>query len=357
MLSPGQSQVLPRLKSNVPELYSDPFGEGSTAPFCRDLHLLGAQFRFESNSSKLLRLVDSAYAGVPQQRLSRAVPHLRVRLELTAAEHITSRAEPPPLQMLSGAGLLGGATQSSNFVVVSPQDRAALVAVSPRMMRFPYHTRYELIEFAVFTLAARAQKLVSMHGACVGLGDRGVLLMGPSGAGKSTVTLQGLLEGLSFLSEDAVFVTPDTLLATGVPNFLHVRADSLKWVAVAAKIRKSPMIQRRSGVRKYEVDLRAGGYTLARQPLRIRSVVFLSARKARPGQRLLVRLSRAQALRRLIAEQAYAAGQPTWAVFERNVGKLPCFELLRGQHPGESVAAIREILNSSSIAAGRTLDE
>jgi energy-coupling factor transporter ATP-binding protein EcfA2 len=357
MLSPGQSQVLPRLKTQVPDLYADPFGERSTARVSRELALLGAQFRFESNSAKLMRLVDMAYAGLPRHRLSRVIPRLRVRLELTADERRSPRAQPPPLQMLSGAGLLAGATQLSNFVVVSPQDRAALVAVSPPMLRFPYHTRYELIEFAVFTLAARTQGLVSMHGACLGLADRGVLLMGPSGAGKSTVTLQGLLEGLSFLSEDAVFVTPDTLLATGVPNFLHVRADSLKWVACAAKIRNSPVIQRRSGVRKYEVDLRTCDFTLAAQPLKIRSVVFLSARKVRSGQDPLVRLSRTEALRRLAAEQAYAVGQPNWAAFARNIGKLPSFELLRGQHPGESVAAIREILSSSSIAPGRTTDE
>lgn len=359
MLSAGQSQVLPRLKINVPELHSDPFSERSTARVRRDLHLLGAQFLFESNSPKLMGLVDAAYSGMPRHRLALGTPRLRVRLELTAEERRGPRTQPTPLRMLSGPGLLCGATQSSNFVVVAPHDRAALVAVTSRMLRFPYHTRYELIEFAVFTLAARAQGLVSMHGACVGLSDRGVLLMGPSGAGKSTVTLQALLDGMSFLSEDAVFVTPDTLLATGVPNFLHVRADSLKWVgaAAAAGIRRSPVIQRRSGVRKYEVDLRTGAHALSQQPLRVRSVVFLSARKASAGQQLLVRLSRAEAMRRLTAEQAYAAGQPTWGRFARNIGKLPSFELLRGQHPAESVTALREIVSSSSMASGRTAHE
>jgi hypothetical protein len=57
------------------------------------------------------------------------------------------------------------------------------------MLRFPYHARYELIEFAVFTLAARAQGLVPLHAACVGEEGRGLLLMGESGAGKSTASL------------------------------------------------------------------------------------------------------------------------------------------------------------------------
>jgi energy-coupling factor transporter ATP-binding protein EcfA2 len=336
------------LNTKVPDLYADPFGERPTVCVRRDLHLLGARFQFESNSAELLQLVDSAYAGLPRHRLARATARLRVSLQLTARERQGNSAEPPPLRMLSGAGLLAGATRASNFVVLSPQEKAALVAVSPRMLQFPYHTRYELIEFAVFTLAARVQGLVSLHGACVGHAGRGVLLMGPSGAGKSTVAMLSLLDGLSFLAEDSVFVTPDTLLATGVANFLHVRADSLRWVRRArdqARIIRSRVIQRRSGVRKYEVDLRTGGYPLADRALKLGAIVFLSAKLA-GGQPLLTPLTHAEALKRLAREQAYAVNQPPWGSFARNVERLPCFEMRRGQHPGESVAALRKLMSA-----------
>src|SRR5258708_22505017 len=188
---------------------------------------------------------------------------MRVRLLLSPGEQPRPRrrSEPSPLSMLSVPGYLGGATDSSNFVVLSPTERTALVVLSRQMLRFPYHTRYELIEFAVFTLAARTQGLVSLHAACVGRSGRGILLMGPSGSGKSTLTMQWLLQGLDFLSEDSVFVTPDTMLATGVSNFLHVRSDSLRWIERsrdAAAIRKSPVIRRRTGVSKFEIDLRRG---------------------------------------------------------------------------------------------------
>jgi hypothetical protein len=248
--------------------------------------------------------------------------------------------------MLSGGGLLGGATGASDAVVISPGEQAALVIVSPAMLRFRYHTRYELIEFAVFTLAVRVQQLASLHGACVGIGGRGALLMGGSGAGKSTVALQCLLEGFEFLSEDSVFVEPATLRATGVANFLHVRSDSLRWVAKArdvARIRKSPVISRRSGVQKFEVDLRGGGYNLARSPLRIGAIVFLSAQKAQKGP-LLRPLTRSELLRRLLAEQGYAANRPGWSTFERNLTQVGGFELRRGSHPGESTQALRELL-------------
>jgi hypothetical protein len=336
----------------LPDILSDPFGERTPTLSRKPLQLLGGRFRFDSNSADLLRLVDSAYAGLPAHRLSGKAPDLRVSLRLMSplkahASGIKARAsEPPPLAMLHGATLLAGATESSNFVVMSPREGAAVVVVSPPMLRFPYHARYELIEFAVFTLAARVQRLVPLHAACVGLGGRGILLMGPSGAGKSTVALHCLLNSFDFLAEDSVFVAPDSMLATGVANFLHVRADSLGWLGrsrEATAIRRSPVIRRRSGVEKFEVNLRRRQFSLAQSPLRIVAVVFLSARPI-GEQPLLRRLSESDVRVNLAHEQAYGAGQPQWRIFSRNISRLAAFELRRGRHPLEAVEALRSLL-------------
>lgn len=334
----------------VPDLLADPFAERSRTIGRRHFQLLGGRFQFESDSPQLLRLVDSAYLGLPPHRLSSAAPRLSVRLMLNAPEPPGPRSgsQPPALSMLSGAGYVGGATNSSNFVLLSPSERTALVVLSRRMLRFPYHTRYEYIEFAAFTLASRCQGLVSLHAACVGRGGRGILLMGQSGSGKSTVTLHCLLRGFDMLSEDSVFVVPDGMLATGVANFLHVRSDALRWLGKtrdAAAIRKSPVIQRRSGVRKFEVDLRQSAYRLAASPLKIAAVVFLSAQSA--GDRPLLRpLSKSGLLAQLTAAQAYAANQPNWAAFRKGVSGLGAFELRRGSHPLEAVDALESLLGS-----------
>src|ERR1700716_288218 len=199
----------------LPDILRDPFGERSSTMIRKPLHLLGSRFQFESNSRALLDLVDAAYRALPRHRLSACTPDLRISLLLAPPRELThsrrapplrSRSEPPSLELLHGAGFLGGTTASSNFVILSPEDRAALVAVSREMLRFPYHTRYELIEFAVFTLAARVQGLVPLHAACVGRGGRGVFLMGVSGSGKSTVSLHCLLQVFDFVSEDSTFV-------------------------------------------------------------------------------------------------------------------------------------------------------
>ena len=78
--------------------------------------------------------------------------------------------------------------------------------MSPGMLRYPYHARYELIELAMVTLASRAQSLVPLHAACVGVRGTGLLLIGASGAGKSTLALHALFSGMQLLSEDSAFV-------------------------------------------------------------------------------------------------------------------------------------------------------
>lgn len=330
----------------LPNLISDPFGERIAGLTSKRMHLLGAPFRFDSNSSELMRLMDCAYGGLPPHRLSGLEQELLVSLLLTSGPIRHKRSEPAPLAMISGSGLLGGTTGMANFVVMSPREHAALVVVSPPMLRFPYHVRYELIEFAVFTLAARAQRLVSLHAGCVGHGGRAVLLIGPSGSGKSTVALHCLLDGFDFLSEDSAFVRPDTMLATGISNFVHIRANSLRWIGKsreAALIRKSPVIRRRSGVEKFEVDLRRGGFRLADSPLKIVSLVFLSPETA--GSRPLMKsISSSALLANLADTQGYAASQPQWRDFRRNVSNLESFVLRRGRHPHEAVEALRALL-------------
>ena len=327
----------------IPDLHDDPFGEHSVLPLRRSLWLLGARVDFETDSHPLMQLVDTAYAGLPRHRLSATLPHLRVVLRV-GEEQPRRRTEPEVLRMLSSGSVLAVATASSDCVVLAPGERAALVIVSPKMLRFPYHARYELLEFAVFTLAARVQKLISLHAACVGLGGRGLLLMGPSGAGKSTVALQCLLRGFGFVSEDSTFVSPRGMLATGLANFLHVRPDSLRWVdrRNAAAIRNSPVIRRRSGVRKYELDLRAGSYRLASRAQPLHSLIFLSPEKA--AERLLRPLSRRDLSVRLNIAQAYAARQPGWSEFCRQALRVGGYELRRGDQPAQAVEALQALL-------------
>lgn len=325
----------------------DPFLEriGGRDVVCAQV--LGGDFRFESDSPELLQLVRLAYDGLAPHRLPVSAPEFHIELRLLPGRSVSGNAEPPPVCAQSGAGLLCGVMDEGNYVVMSPAQGRALVVASRDMLASPYHLRYELIEFAVFTMATRRIGLVPLHGACVGLNGRGVLLLGASGSGKSTLALHSLLRGLDLLAEDAVFVEPDSLVATGVANFLHVKPDALGFVddgVVQSWIREAPVIRRRSGVEKHEADLRHAPVPTASGPLELIGSVFVSGQPAADSRRLLRTMPADAVGARLVAGQPYARGQPGWRVFQQRMVERGAYELDRGGHPQAAVDALLTLL-------------
>ena len=336
---------------------ADPFGERCRPQLRERLQLLGGRFQFTTDSPQLLRIVRQAYSGLPAHAFERVAPQFTVRLTLTDRYRAAdANHEPPRVLPVSAAGLLCGAMETASFVAVAPAQRSALVVVPRDLLAFPYHVRYEMLEFAVYVLAARVQGLVPVHAACVGRDGEGILLMGASGSGKTTVSLHCLLAGMEFLAEDSVLITPRGLRATGVANFLHVRRDSLRFLdsgSRAVLVARAPAIRRRSGVEKLEIDLRRLPYRLAPAPLRIRALVFMSPKRA-GARALLAPMPPRRVMQRLAASQRYAARQPGWKAFVRRAHRLPAFELSRGNHPHEAVEALQRLLPPAPRgAAGR----
>jgi hypothetical protein len=326
-----------------PRRIADPFSERVPLLSSRSFSLLGASFEFLSDSPELLVLVDEAYRDLPAHALGGPLLRIELRQAQGGADF---GAEPPRACMLGGAGMLGAAADAHNIVLISPETGRAVVQLSRAMLGFPYHARYEFIEFAVFQLAARTQGLVALHAGCVGMNGAGALLMGESGAGKSTLAMHAMLQGLDFLTEDASFVEPRSLRLTGVANFLHLRFDSLAWVddaALRARAEASPVIRRRSGVEKYELDLRTGWARLAAEPLRLEHLVFTSPESVGEGE-LLQLLDGHEMVERLHLDQAYAIGQPGWAEFVEGCSRLHGWEMKRGTHPSEGAEALRRLL-------------
>ncbi|HEY8520466.1 MAG TPA: serine kinase [Gammaproteobacteria bacterium] len=332
---------------------ADPFLERAPARLRAHLHVLGGEFTVESDDRAPLDLAVEAFGGLPRHRLGSEPRRFRVRLAATDGDRSWPRsAEPPRPTLVSGAGLLCATVDAHNFVVVDVALSRALVCVSRAMFAHRYHARYELVELAFLTLASRAQALVPLHAACIGAGGSGVLLIGPSGAGKSTLALHALASGLEVLAEDSAFVDTGGLRVTGVPNYVHVPAAalaSLERGPLEACVRRAPVIQRRSGVRKHEVDLRAVPGRIAATPLRLAAVVFLSPLRGASAAPL-VAVGPDSLLRRLRREQPYAAGLESWAAFERRIVDVPAYELRRTGHPREAVARLEALLGNGGVA-------
>jgi hypothetical protein len=325
----------------------DPFGERRRRTWRRRYVVLGARIDFECQTAALAAVVDAAYAGLPATRARRGMPVYRVCLRFVADDKAHIGGAGPAPRFSSGGGLITATIGASNYSVVAPALRSALVMASPAMVARPYDLRCELLEFAVYTLVARDQPVLPLHAACVGLRDRAVLLLGESGAGKSTATLQCLLAGLGVLAEDVVFIEPRRLTVTGVPNYLHLRLETPRLLpaAQARSIRRAPVIERRnSGVRKYELDLRGKAGPRLLLPAKLVAVVVLSRRKAGRGAPLLRELSASELLRTLDRDQPYARSRPLWRRLRSDLGRLPKFRLERGTAAADTATALAALL-------------
>lgn len=324
---------------------ADPFHERRQRRHTICKQVLGGNFRFESDSEALLQLVEAAYGNLPSMATVESNFHIELSL-VPRCNVLEARGEPPPVRTRAGAGFICGVMDAANYTVLFPAERRGLVVASYDMLEYSYHLRYELIEFAVFVLAARGMGLVPLHGACVGQHGRGVLLLGASGAGKSTLALHCLLHGMDFLAEDAVFVRPQTLLATGVANYLHLRPDMLPLVdeAIGTRIAASPTIQRRSGVKKFEMDVRRGPWSTAAASLTLTAAVFVCSEAADDPDVLLTTVPMADVHTMLSGDQTYAAGQPGWWTFVQQIRQRGIYRLARGSHPQAQVDALRQLL-------------
>jgi hypothetical protein len=311
---------------------------------------MGGRFRFRSDSAAMLEVAEAACGGLAPHRFRDDGPELDVELRLLPRRRATSGREPPPVRTRLGERLQSGIMDAGNYVLVSPRRRRARVVASAEMLDHAYHLRYELVEFAILLLAARCQRLVPLHAACVGRNGRGVLLLGDSGAGKSTLALHSLLRGLDFLSEDATFVEPDRMLATGLSNFVHVQRDALAGIpddAARGWITGSPVIRRRSGVEKFEADLRRapGQVRLAQAPLELVATVILGAQRGEAGRAMLTPATLDEVAASIANDQAYARTQPGWERFERWALRAPAYRLLRGPDPASSVDALQRLFD------------
>lgn len=318
---------------------------GTGSVVCKQI--LGGVFRFEGDSRGLLDLVEAAYGGLRLPTLAGADRTFNIRMRCSPSSGAGYAVEPPAPRIHFTPDRISAVVDEANFVLIEPERRRAQIAVSEDMLRHAYHLRYELIEFAVFILATRGLGLVPLHAACVGRNGVGLLLLGDSGAGKSTLALHCLLHGLELLAEDAVFVRSPGLLAMGIPNYLHLRADALDGLddrATRQWVARAPVIRRRSGVEKFEVDLRTARGNAPGSPLQLVGTVFVSARAARPHAALLAPMRRHVFRERLTAGQPNASRQPGWERFRRSLLAAGAHRLCRGRHPGESVDALRRLL-------------
>ena len=132
---------------------------------------------------------------------------LEISVTVKADSARTGMLPPAPGCTRSGS-LLVQAADADNFFITDLKYGRAIGKITEATLRYQSYFRYHMLEGAALSMLS-ALRAVPIHGACVRVGGKGVLLCGDSGDGKSTLAFAGARSGWTYISDDATYAPLD----------------------------------------------------------------------------------------------------------------------------------------------------
>lgn len=193
-------------------------------------------------------------------------------------------------------------------------------------------------------LAARAHGHVLVHGGCVAVGDRAVVMTGPSGAGKSTLVTALVQSGCTYLTDEAVAFDKATGKIAPFTRSISLKKGS--WPLFPELCPPSDDVPPPLSTGQWHVDPRDAG-PVAKRSDRVppRLVLRLARTDADPPE--LVPVSKAEMLTTLLHQGLNTTADPRRAleVLADTVRKAATYEL-RYRSADEAAAFVRERLSA-----------
>jgi hypothetical protein len=176
----------------------------------------GFPLELATNSEDVLRVAGETWQG--NKQLFKAWP---VQLRVVLIEVTGSKCPPHPKCRIEHHLAFNVADQN-NYLIHDISQGFSYACVSRSALEHRTYFRYFFLESAAMCQIAN-RFATPIHGACVELDGRGVLLCGDSGAGKSTLAYACAKAGWTYITDDCSFLINDRAdrLVTG--NYLQMR--------------------------------------------------------------------------------------------------------------------------------------
>jgi hypothetical protein len=168
-------------------------------PFRAVYHPLGFSVGIDTNSQEVLAAAQESWG-----QFRKIFSEPTVQLSFGVLEGGRKECPPPPV-CRSRRHLLSNVADSENFSVTDLRHGHAFGWLTKTVIENRAYFRYYFLEATVWTLLSSLY-LTPIHGACVSMASRGVLLCGDSGAGKSSLAYACARSGWTFLSDDSSFL-------------------------------------------------------------------------------------------------------------------------------------------------------
>jgi len=159
-------------------------------------HPLGFSIAIATNSADVLAGAEESWGS-----FQRLFPEPAVQFRIGVLEGSSKECPRPPV-CRGWRHLISRIADSENFAINDTRQGSAFAWLTRAAVENRAYLRYYFLEGTACSLLEPLY-LTPIHGACVRLGQRGVLLCGDSGAGKSSLAYACVHKGWAFLSDDS----------------------------------------------------------------------------------------------------------------------------------------------------------
>ena len=235
---------------------------------------LGYPVRVVCNSARVLLAAEQSWSCFDP--VFHGEP-LEILLEVKSAAGSSEALPPAPVHMLRGS-LLVEIADANNFYIADLKRGRAMVRVTPAAAACPGYLRYFFLEAAAMCMIS-SLRAFPIHGACVRVGGKGVLLCGDSGEGKSTLAYAGARAGWTYVSDDATYIRMDRAVPLATGNSAQIRFRP-SGVSLFPELVGKPITPRAAGKPSIEVRTSEWPEIETANTTRVDHVVFLNRRYA-----------------------------------------------------------------------------
>ncbi len=225
----------------------------------------GYPVEVRTNAEEVLKNYEEMWGAFRERREAQPVV-----CEVSVTEGDAAECPPEPSCQLLGSHMVFVADRH-HYTVSDLLRQRTRILLTRGVLRHPLYTRYFLLMAPVVHLATT--HTAPVHGACVALGDKGVLLCGDSGAGKSTLAYACARAGWTYISDDASFAENGARDRTVLGNCYQIRFRP-EVTALFPEVSGLPITPRAAGKPSIELRTDTLGFRL-KESTRVDAVVFL----------------------------------------------------------------------------------
>jgi hypothetical protein len=246
---------------------------------------LGFPVRIVTNYASVLAAADRSWSSF--MPVFHRAP-LEILVEVRQNPVAIPLLPPAPKYSLKGHLMLQEA-DAHNFIVADLRVGRAIGRVTEMTARSLSYLRYHFLEGTALAMLATLH-CIPIHGACVRIAGKGILICGDSGDGKSTLSFAGARAGWTYVSDDVTYlpIERNDRLVVGNCYQVRFRPSAAQLFPELARRRITP---RASGKPSIEVSTSEWPDISCANAASVDAIVFLNRRSADEQQLLPLQAS------------------------------------------------------------------